>query len=184
MKVVAMVGSPSVNSINKKLGRFVKERYVDKFDIEFLEIEKLPFHNYDIENNPPELILSMREKIKDADGVLFITPEYNYSVPPVLKNAIDWFSRVEQVLMYKPAMIMGASPGRMGTVRAQNHLKDILTGPGTTMHVCPNNEVILGGFTKLLDGEGNLVDERTISFIDKAMERYSEWVEEVNRIDL
>lgn len=184
MKIVAMVGSPSVNSINRKLGNFLKEKYADKMEIEFLEIEKLPFHNYDTENNPPELILEMREKIKEADGVLFITPEYNHSVPPVLKNAIDWFSRVEQVLLYKPALIMGASPGRMGTVRAQEHLKDILAGPGTTMHICPNNEVILGGFTKLLDENGKLVDERTIGFIDKAMNRYIEWVEEVNKIKL
>lgn len=176
MKVVAMVGSPSVNSINKKLGRFVKERYVDKFDIEFLEIEKLPFHNYDIENNPPELILSMREKIKDADGVLFITPEYNYSVPPVLKNAIDWFSRVEFVMQGKPGLIVGAAMGMFGTARAQNHLRDILLSPNVGVKAMTTNEVLIAGVHNQVDENGYINNEKTLEFLDIAVNNFIDWV--------
>ena len=125
MKIVAMVGSMSKESNNKKVVKFMQKRYKDKLDIEILSIDKLPMYNQDIELNPPELVVDLREKIKSSDGILFATPEYNHSIPAVLKNAIDWFSRVEPVLIGKPSMVIGATMGNLGTVRAQVHLRQI-----------------------------------------------------------
>lgn len=179
MNIVAMVGSPSKNSINKKVVEFMKDRYKDKLDITILEIDKLPFHNYDTEDTPPELIIEMRKQILEADGVLFATPEYNQSIPATLKNAIDWFSRVEAVLMDKPAMIVGASPGRLGTVRAQEHLKDILTSQFVGMLPVPKTEVFIGGYYDQVDEDGYLNNEGTIGFLDTCVDNFIDWIKVV-----
>ena len=179
MNIVAMVGSPSSNSINRKVVEFMKGRYKDKIDISILEIAELPFHNYDTEDNPPELIVEMRKEILEADGVLFATPEYNQSIPATLKNAIDWFSRVEQVLMKKPAMIIGVSPGRLGTVRAQEHLKDILTSQMVGVLPLPATEVFIGSYYDLIDENGVLKDESTIEFLDSSVDAFIDWVNKI-----
>ena len=94
MKVVAIVGSIREDSYNKKLAKFVQKRYQDRFDLEILDISVLPFYNQDIELDPPEEVIKFKAKVKAADAVLWVTPEYNASIPGVLANAIDWLSRV------------------------------------------------------------------------------------------
>ena len=179
MKLVAMSGSPSKDSINKKVLEFMKDRYKDKLDIKILEIDKLPFYNYDIENTPPELVVEMRKEIKEADAIIFATPEYNQSIPATLKNAIDWFSRVELVLMKKPAMILGASPGRLGTVRAQEHLKDVLTSQYVGVLPLPGTEVFIGSYYDQVDENGILNNESTIEFLDMAVDNLIDWVNKI-----
>lgn len=90
-----------------------------------------------------------------ADAVLWVTPEYNYSIPSVLKNAIDWLSRGEKVLVGKPSWIVGASMGTLGTVRAQEHLRDILFSPGVSSPLLPGNEVYVGTVHEKIDDSGH-----------------------------
>ncbi|WP_068675560.1 NADPH-dependent FMN reductase [Oceanobacillus sp. Castelsardo] len=177
MKIVAMVGSVRRESYNMKLVRYMQERYSNKVEIEILPINELPFFNEDEELNPPELVKILREKIKESDGILFATPEYNASIPAVLKNAIDWFSRVEPVLVNKPAMIVGASMGVLGTVKAQLHLRQILNAGNVSTRTLPGNEVYVGSVHQKMDEYGNVTDEATIQFIDSVMEQYVKWVE-------
>lgn len=109
MKVVAIVGSVRKESYNNKLAKFVRKRYADQFDLEILDLSVLPLYNQDIEENAPQVVVDFKLKVKDADAVLWVTPEYNATVPGVLANAIEWLSRVDKVMIGKPSLIMGAS---------------------------------------------------------------------------
>ncbi len=103
MKVVAIVGSIRKDSYNLKLAKYIQKRYRDCLDIEILTVGDLPHYDQDTELNPPEVVTVFKRKVAHADAVLWITPEYNYSIPGVLKNAIDWLSRVEKVMFGKPS---------------------------------------------------------------------------------
>ena len=180
MKVVAILGSISKKSYNRKLAKYMKERYKDKLDIEILTLENIPMYNEDIELTPPNIIIEYREKIKNSDGLIFITPEYNHSIPGVLKNAIDWFSRVEKVMVNKPGMIVGASMGMLGTVKAQIHLRQILNSPGVGVITLPGNEVFIGNVIDKMDEEGNLTHKPTIEFLDQVVDNFIEWINRIN----
>ncbi|CDQ40842.1 MULTISPECIES: NADPH-dependent FMN reductase [Virgibacillus] len=177
MKIVAMVGSNRQDSYNLKLTRFLQKRYTNKVEVEILPIDQLPFYNQDEEYNPPEIVKEIRNKILMSDGVLIATPEYNGSISGMLKNALDWFSRVEQVLVKKPVMIVGASMGAMGTIRAQMHLRQILQAPGIGALTLPGNEVFIGSVHEKMDEQGKLTDEPTIEFVDSVVDNFIDWVE-------
>jgi chromate reductase, NAD(P)H dehydrogenase (quinone) len=102
MKIVALVGSLRNESYNLQLVKTMQERYKDRFDLEIAEIRNLPHYNQDEEINPPQVVTTFKRQVADADGVLIVTPEYNWSIPGVLKNALDWLSRVDKVLVGKP----------------------------------------------------------------------------------
>ena len=95
-------------------------------------------------------VTEFKGKVANADAVLWVTPEYNGTVPGVLVNAIDWLSRVDKVMIGKPSWIMGASMGNLGTVKAQLHLRDILFSPGVSSPLLPGNEVYVGAVHKSL----------------------------------
>jgi chromate reductase, NAD(P)H dehydrogenase (quinone) len=176
MKIVAIVGSNRKESYNKKLAVYLQKRYQMNVDIEILPIEQLPMYNQDDELNPPDIVNEIKSRVKESDGVLFITPEYNHSVPAFLKNAIDWFSRVDKVLVNKPVMVMGSSLGALGSVRAQIHLRQILNSPGIAALTLPGNEVIIGSVHEKLDETGKLIHEPTIQFLDTVLNNFVEWV--------
>ncbi|RDW18067.1 NADPH-dependent FMN reductase [Oceanobacillus arenosus] len=177
MKIVAMVGANRKDSYNMHLVKYMQKRYTDKLEIEILPIDQLPMYNQDDEMDPPALVKEIREKIKNSDGILFATPEYNASISAVLKNAIDWFSRVEKVMINKPAMIVGASMGALGTVKAQMQLRQILNAPGVSTLTLPGNEVFVGSVHEKIDQNGVLTDEPTIQFIDMVIDNYIDWIE-------
>src|SRR5580704_1381847 len=168
MKVLAMVGSLRKGSYNKLAFRAAME-------IESAEIGDLPLYNDDVrEAGYPPPVQRLREQVRAADALLFVTPEYNYSVPGVLKNAIDWCSRPpDQPLDGKPAAIMGASTGKLGTARAQYHLRQICV----FVNVLPLNrpEVMLAGAPKLFDADGRLNDEPTRKFIGDLLLSLEAW---------
>jgi len=148
-----------------QLALTMKERYINKMDLEIADIRSLPFFDQDIELNPPREVHALLRKIAAADGVLIVTPEYNWSVPGVLKNAIDWLSRVDKVLIGKPVMTAGVSPGVMGTIRAQLHLREILASPGIQARLLPpaGNEIIISSAAlKFDETTSRLVDESTV----------------------
>ncbi|MBD7936466.1 MULTISPECIES: NADPH-dependent FMN reductase [Cytobacillus] len=179
MKIAAFVGSNRKESINKKLAILMKERYQEKLEIDILPLEELPMYNQDDELAPPAAVIEIRQRIKDSDGLLFLTPEYNHSIPAFLKNAIDWFSRVEKVMVNKPAMIVGATPGAMGTVKAQMHLRQILNSAGVGAVTLPGNEVFIGTVLEKVDEQGELVHEQTLDFLDQVVINFINWAEKV-----
>ena len=170
-----MVGSLRKGSYNKLALKAAMELKPAGMEIEQAEIGDLPLYNDDLrEPGYPPTVHRLRDQIRAADALLFVTPEYNYSVPGVLKNAIDWASRPpDQPLEGKPAAIMGASPGRLGTARAQYHLRQICV----FVNVLPLNrpEVMLAGAAKLFDAEGRLTDEPTRKFIGDLLVSLEAW---------
>ncbi|MBS4210050.1 NAD(P)H-dependent oxidoreductase [Bacillus sp. FJAT-50079] len=177
MKIVAIVGSIRKESYNKKLALFMKEHFRNKVEIEILSIAELPMYNEDQELTPPEIVKEIKSSVAGSDGVLIVTPEYNHSIPGVLKNAIDWFSRVDKVMVNKPVMIAGGTRGALGTVRAQMHLRQILNSPGVSALTLPGNEVFVGAIHEKLDETGRLIHEPTINFLDTVMNHFLSWIE-------
>ena len=127
--IVALSGGLRKSSTNTALLRVAQQHAPEGVEIEFYDgVGSLPFFDTDLEGEPPGSIVELREKIATADGVLIATPEYSYSIPGALRNALDWASRPngQSVLTAKPVALMGASASTFGTVRAQNHLRDVL----------------------------------------------------------
>lgn len=178
MKVVAIVGSIRKDSYNLKLAQHVQKRYADQFDLEILSLRDLPMYDQDIELEAPQVVLDFKAKVKEADAVLWVTPEYNSTIPGVLGNAIDWMSRVDKVMNGKPSIIMGASMGVLGTVKAQMHLRDILFASGLNSPLLPMNEVYVGAAHTKFDEAGNLTDESTIQFLDTVIKNFQEWMKQ------
>lgn len=181
MKIAGLVGSVRKDSYNNQIAGYLKKRYAEPLEIEYLNIKELPYFDQDQENSPPEIAKKFKESVAGADACLIVTPEYNHSVPGVLKNAIDWLSRGEKVIVGKPVLIIGASTGFLGTVRCQIHLRQILASPGLAAKVLPGNEVFIGMVHEKLDERGNLIDVSTINFIDTVIENFKIFVEETNR---
>lgn len=181
MNIVTIVGSIRKESYNMKLAKTMQERYKDKLNINIIDIASLPFFNQDEEENPPQIVKEFKETIANADGVIIVTPEYNWSVPGVLKNALDWTSRVDKVLNGKPVMALGASMGMLGTVRAQMHLREILSSPGIQAKVLPpgGNEVLIGFANQKFGDETNqLAEEGTLNFLDSIIDKFTNFVKE------
>lgn len=176
LKIAAIVGSVRKDSYNKKLAQYVQKRYADKFDLEILELSNIPLYNQDIENEPPAEVVEFKSKVKAADAVLWVTPEYNATIPGVLANAIEWLSRVDKVMIGKPSWIMGASMGVLGTVKAQGHLRDILFAAGLQSPVLIGNDVYVGAVHTKMDEEGNITDEGTVAFLDQVVSNFMEWM--------
>ncbi|MEY9096766.1 NADPH-dependent FMN reductase [Paenibacillus sp. RC84] len=175
MKIAAVIGSNRKNSYNLKLAEYVQKTFKDRLDVEIVRVNDLPFYNEDIELNPDQSVLDFRGKIAGADAVLWVTPEYNYSIPGVLKNALDWLSRGDRVMIGKPSWIMGASMGTLGTVRAQENLRDILFSPGISSVLLPGNEVYVGLVHEKIDKDGNLHHEPTIEFLNVVVNNFMNW---------
>lgn len=175
MKLIALVGSLRRESVNLKLALTMQERYRGKFELEIANLGTLPFFDQDEEENPPASVRKLSEQIAAADGVLIVTPEYNWSVPGVLKNALDWLSRGDKVLIGKPVLAAGASPGMYGTLRGQLHLREILSSPGIQAVMLPpaGNEIAVAQAPqKFGEGGARLTDERTLTHIDVVVDRF------------
>lgn len=181
LKIAVIIGSLRQSSYNLQLAQTMKERYINKIDLEIADIRSLPFFDQDVELNPPQVVKEFLHKIAAADGVFIITPEYNWSVPGVLKNAIDWLSRVDKVLIGKPVLTAGASPGMMGTIRAQLHLREILASPGIQAKLLPpaGNEIYISSAgLKFDETTSRLVDDSTLRSIDRVIEKFIVFAQE------
>lgn len=179
MKIGIVVGSLRKESYNRKVADFIKERYTEKLDIEIILLNDLPVFNEDIEEDPPKSVKEFKQKVKESDGVIFSTPEYNYSIPGGLKNALDWCSRVDRVLAHKPTFILGSSSGDVGTARCQIDLLKVLNSPGVAALNLPGNQVIIGTVQDKFDENGEFNDDRTIERLDKVVKNYIDWVKKM-----
>ena len=173
--ILGIVGSLRRDSFNRSAFRAAQELAPEGTSIELLEIDGLPGFNQDDEGNPPAKVAEMKQRIRNADAILFVTPEYNYSVPGVLKNAIDWASRPygDSAWTGKPVAIMGASVGMLGTARAQYHLRQIFVF--LNMYPVNQPEVMISKAATRFDEKGNLTDERTRKLIQQLLQELVRW---------
>jgi len=149
--------------------------------IDIADISDLPPYNEDVyAQGFPAPVERLRSQIRAADALLFVTPEYNYSMPGVLKNAIDWASRPpEQPFAGKPAAIMGASPGALGSARAQYHLRQTLVF--LDVHPLNKPEVMIGSAHERFDAQGQLIHESTREYIGKLLAALAAWTQRLAR---
>ncbi|GAJ98393.1 NADPH-dependent FMN reductase [Geomicrobium sp. JCM 19055] len=180
MNIVAIVGSTRKDSYNMQITKFMQQRYTEEMNLEILDIGSLPLYNQDTENEPNEAVTTLRSKVKAADAVLWVTPEHNATISTAHKNALDWLSRVEQVMIGKPSWIIGASMGNLGSVKAQAHLRDILFAPGLSSPVLPGNEVYIGAVHTKLDENGVLTDEGTVKYLDVVVNNVLSWIKKMH----
>ena len=175
VNILGIAGSLRRQSYNRAALRAATQLVPEGSIIQIFEIDGIPGFNEDDEQNPPAKVVELKRRIREADAILFVTPEYNYSIPGVLKNAIDWASRPygDSTWNGKPAAIMGASVGAIGTARAQYHLRQMMV----FLNMFPVNqpEVMIGNASKRFDSEGNLTDEPTKDFIRQLLQNLVEW---------
>src|SRR5690348_957276 len=175
IRILGIAGSLRHGSYNRAALRAATELVPEGAILETFELDGIPVFNQDEEQNPPAKVLELKRRVREADAILFVTPEYNYSVPGVLKNAIDWASRPygDSAWSGKPAAIMGASIGAIGTARAQYHLRQIMV----FLNMFPINqpEVMIGHAADRFDQDGNLTDAATKDFIRQLLSNLVAW---------
>jgi chromate reductase len=165
MIILGIVGSLRKGSYNRFALKAAQELVPDGAALDLIELHGIPVFDQDDEMAPPGAVLEFKRRILAADAILFATPEYNYSIPGALKNAIDWASRPygQSAWVGKPAAVMGASVGSLGTARAQYHLRQILVAQD--MPVVNQPEVMIANAAQRFDEKGQLGDEPTRQLI-------------------
>ena len=180
VRILGIAGSLRKDSYNRAALRTAAQLAPGGATIDIFDIDGLPGFSEDLEKNPPDKVVELKKRIRAADAILFVTPEYNYSVPGVLKNAIDWASRPygDSAWDGKPAAIMGASVGAAGTARAQYHLRQTMV----FLNMFPLNqpEVMIASASAKFDDEGNLTDGETKKRIGKLLVSLVEWTQRLN----
>jgi chromate reductase, NAD(P)H dehydrogenase (quinone) len=174
--VAVLVGSLRRESHNVKLAKALAKLATGKLEFRFVELGDLPIYNEDLWANPPAGVLRLKADIAAADGVLFVTPEYNRSIPAVLKNAIDWGTRPwgQNSWAGKPLSIAGTSPGVIGTAVGQAHLRSIMVILDAIVMGQP--EVYFAFKPGLIDDHGEVTDEATRKFLTSFVDRMAAWI--------
>lgn len=177
MKILAISGSLRKDSLNTQLLKTVAEFVDQGTSIEVFDLADIPLYSGDLDGDTkPVPVQALLDAIADADGMLIATPEYNYSIPGVLKNAIDWASRpaFNSVMCGKPTGVVSSSMSSLGGARAQVHLRDILAATLTPVYLAP--DFALASAHTAFDKEGRLIDEATRNFLKRYMTGYIQWV--------
>ena len=181
VRFLGIAGSLRRASYNRAALRAAAQLVPEGATIETFELDGIPGFSEDDEQSPPEKVTELKRRIREADAILFVTPEYNYSVPGVLKNAIDWASRPygDSAWSGKPAAIMGASVGTLGTARAQYHLRQMMV----FLNMFPVNqpEVMIGNAQERFDADGNLTDDATKEFIRQLLQNLVQWTRRIGQ---
>ena len=178
MKIIAISGALRKASTNTGLLRALREMAPAGVDIEVATLHGIPLYDGDVEqaSGKPQAVKDLASRIRAADGVIFATPEYNFSVPGVLKNATDWLSRGSACLKWKRTGIVGAGAGFFhGTGRSQYHFRQNLQALQAI--VMPKPEIFVNHNEEKFDAEGNLIDAETKQHLAKWLEAFIEWVE-------
>ena len=175
-KIAVIVGSLRKESYNLKTAKELIRFAPESLDMQLLDISGLPMFNEDLEATPPQEWEDLREKIRAVDGLLFVTPEYNRSVPGVLKNAIDVGSRPygENSWNGKPAGIVSVSIGAISGFGANHHLRQSLTFINVPAMAQP--EAYIGGAAELFDDQGKLTNSSTKEFLKEFMTAFEKWI--------
>ena len=176
--VAVLVGSLRRASWTRRVAVALGRVAPPTLKLEIIEIGDLPLYNQDLEtDDPPAPWTRLRERIRAADAVMFVTPEYNRSVPAVLKNAIDVGSRppVKSAWRGKPAAVVSVSPGVLAAFGANHHLRQSLVG--VDMPTLQQPEVYLGNVAELVDEQGEITNDGTRQFLTKFMNTFAQWIE-------
>ena len=181
IRILGIAGSVRRESYNRAALRAATNLVPENAILEIFDLDGIPVFNQDKDQDPPSKVTELKHWIREADAILFATPEYNYSVSGVLKNAIDWASRPygDSAWNGKPAAIMGASIGQFGTARAQYHLRQILV----FLNMFPINqpEVMIGNAASRFDNKGNLTDETTKVLLHQLLSNLVEWTHRIGQ---
>ena len=176
--IAVFVGSLRKESFNRKMAKVLAALAHEALMLEIVEIGGLPLYNQDFDDggNPPSAWIAFRKHVKTFDGLLFVTPEYNRSVPGVLKNALDVGSRPygQNVWDGKPGAVISVSPGAIGGFGANHHLRQSLVFLNIPAMQQP--EAYIGNATQLFDANGNITNETTREFLIKFMDTFATWV--------
>lgn len=175
--VAVIVGSLRKESLNRKLALALAGMAPAGLQLKIVEIGALPLYNQDDEANPPAVVTEFKQQIKAADALLFVTPEYNRSVPGALKNAIDHGSRPygQSAWAGKPGAVVTLSPGGIGGFGANHHLRQMLTF--LDVPVLQQPEAYIGGAGELFDEQGGIKKPDTQAFLEKFMGAFAQWIE-------
>ena len=175
LTMIGFSGSLRAGSYNTAALRAAQQLAPDGVEISIHDISNFPPFNQDEDAQPPQIGTDLKAAVRAADAVIFSSPEYNYSVPGVLKNAIDWASRPygDSAWDGKPALIMGASPGAIGTARMQYHLRQTMVF--LNMHPLNKPEIMISNCASKFDAAGVLTDEKTREHIRKALDALVQW---------
>ena len=176
LKIAILVGSTRRDSINRKLANALVKLGDGRFEPIWVRIDDLPLFNQDDEKTPPPSVVRMKEEIQSADGLLFVTPEHNRSIPSALKNAIDWATRPggANVLSGKPSAVAGTSQGAVSAAIAQVHLKNILLT--LTRGVLGQPECYIRWDEKLIDADSSIPNDGTRKFLTGYIDRFVTFV--------
>ena len=177
LRVLGLCGSLRAGSLNRALLNASVRLAPAEMAIESFPLDELPFYNADVEaRGDPPPVARLKAALQAADGLLIATPEYNYGIPGLLKNAIDWASRPpnHSVLNGKPAALMGASPGMGGTIRAQLQLRQAFVFTQTLVLLQP--EVLIAKAGEKFSPDGQLTDETTRQIVSKMLLAFADWI--------
>ena len=179
--ILGFAGSLRKDSYNKALLHAASGLVPKNTKLEIFSLEGIPPFNQDLEDRVPQKVKKFKAKIRAADALLIATPEHNYSIPGILKNAIDWASRPlgDNSFEGKPVAVMSASPGTLGGARAQYHLRQVLVS--LNMHAINRPEVIVASADEKIDEKGNLADEKTRKKIMQLLENLVDWTKKLER---
>ena len=178
-KVGYLVGSLATGSINRKLAQALVKLAPAQLQMTEIPFKDLPLYSYDYDSNYPPVARAFKDAIAAADAVLFVTPEYNRSIPGALKNAIDWASRPygTNAFARKPSAIIGTSPGKIGTAVAQQHLRSVLAFCNSPL--MNSIEAYIQFEKGLIDEDGQVTDETTRAFLQSYMTEFYRFIERV-----
>jgi chromate reductase len=176
LDVVVLVGSLRSRSFNRRLAHALTDLAAPALALRIAEIGDLPYYNEDLEPEPPVSWQRLRDEVRAADAVLFVTPEYNRSMPAVLKNAVDVLSRPygRSALAAKPAAVISASPGALGGFGANHHLRQALSP--LNVHVMAAPEAYIGNVGDALDDNDRLVNTGTRELLQKFLAAFEHWI--------
>ncbi|MCR8868244.1 NADPH-dependent FMN reductase [Bacillus sp. AFS026049] len=183
-KTIGLIcGSLRKDSYNRIIAQSLTEMD-DSHQFRWIEINKLPLFNEDLEINVPETVTSFKSAIQDVDGIIIVSPEYNSGIPGVLKNALDWASRPREsaVLSRKPVGLIGATPGGLGTVYAQMQIREILET--MQVHVLPFQKVLISQVHEKIDSDQKvLTDEQTKRYLQRYLQQFINWIDKTLVLD-
>ncbi len=182
-RILGISGSLRRQSYNRVALRAAQQLLAAEVRLDIFDLDGIPLFSEDDERQLPAKVIELKKRIREADAVLIVTPEYNYSIPGVLKIAIDWGSRPygDNAWNEKPVAIMGASIGKFGTARAQYHLRQVLVS--LNMHPINRPEVMIANAAEHFDAEGNLTDETTRGLIRQLLDNLVKWTRRLRELE-
>jgi chromate reductase len=178
--ILVLVGSLRRESINQRFAQALERLSGERFQFVYADIGALPHYNDDHLDNPPEAVVTLKRQVEEADGLLFVTPEYFRAPPGLLLNALAWGGRPygSNTWAGKPTAIIGTSPGVIGSAAAQSHLRAIL--PGLEMLLMGQPEIYFQTKPGLIDENLEITDEQTRAFLGNWVERFDSFVSRIN----